>query len=796
MKIIKVLSLICFLWVGILAQQSATVTGQLNDAGKIIVNEKVKLVSQTESFETTTDANGNYRFENVANGNYLLVYNDKQASVKIENGKVSIAELAEVVVISANTTQTIDEVSKSVSVIGNQEIRERNEFSLTDSLRTIPGFRVQQLGGFGRTSSIKSRGLRNQDTAILIDGVRFRDAASITGDASPFLSDLTLTSVERIEILRGSGSSLYGTNAIGGTVDVLTQKPENGWRGGILGEAGGLGLKRFRGNFGGGNNTIGFTSGISRTIFSEGIDKEDDANNTNFQSRIEYNPFAKTNVSARFFISDAFVRLNTSPQPIGALPASSSVIIDAIPLAREELLRFENGTPASQLNRGNATFIPDANDPDNSQKSKFFNGQFVLTQIINNKLIFQGFYQGLETTRKNTNGILGVGFQTSTGDDETSVLDGLIHTAGGNFKWTANRNNFITFGYEYEWEKFFNEGITINPAANFSTGARQSTNTFFVQDLMSFFEKRLQIAGGFRAQVFSLKNPTFQGSNPAYQNLTLENPPNSYTFDGSVSYFFEKTGTKIRAHAGNGYRLPSLYERFGTFYSTFSGGFVAQGDPFLKPERSIGFDAGIDQSFSKGKAKLSAAYFYTDVKKSIDYAFCVPRCLASPDPFGRFSGYYNSEGRIARGIETSLDAKPIDSLNVFASYTYTNSDERNPLNLAVLKSLGVPTHQFSFVATQRIGRRFSVNFDFIASSSYFFAFYNFDFTTFAESYRIFRFKGARRGDVSAGYDIPTGKENLRFRVFGTIENVFDNEYYENGFRTPGRTARGGLSLNF
>ena len=69
------------------------------------------------------------------------------------------------------------------------------DFSLAESLRTIPGFRVQQLGGFGRTATIKTRGLRNQDTAILIDGIRFRDASAITGDASPFLSDFTLTSV-------------------------------------------------------------------------------------------------------------------------------------------------------------------------------------------------------------------------------------------------------------------------------------------------------------------------------------------------------------------------------------------------------------------------------------------------------------------------------------------------------------------------------------------------------------------------------------------------------------------------
>ena len=228
MKVFRITVLICSLGIGISGQQTAAVSGQLKDSGRVIANQTVKLVSQSETFETKTDANGNYRFSNIADGRYLLVYGNKQASVNIKNGRVSIAELAEVVQISANATQTIEQVSKTVDVIENQEMRDRADFSLIESLRTIPGFRVQQLGGFGRIATIKTRGLRNQDTAILIDGIRFRDASAITGDASSFLSDFTLTSISRIEVLRGSGSSLYGTNAIGGTVDYQTAQAESG----------------------------------------------------------------------------------------------------------------------------------------------------------------------------------------------------------------------------------------------------------------------------------------------------------------------------------------------------------------------------------------------------------------------------------------------------------------------------------------------------------------------------------------------------------------------------------------
>jgi outer membrane receptor protein involved in Fe transport len=155
-------------------------------------------------------------------------------------------------------------------------MRDRADFALPETLRTIPGFRVQQLGGFGTTANVKTRGLRNQDTAVLIDGIRFRDASAITGDASTFLSDFTLTSVSRIEVLRGSGSSLYGTNAIGGTIDFQTLKPTSGLQGQIGGAFGGYDLGRFRGNLSDGttDGKFGFNLGVSRTVYAKGIDGE------------------------------------------------------------------------------------------------------------------------------------------------------------------------------------------------------------------------------------------------------------------------------------------------------------------------------------------------------------------------------------------------------------------------------------------------------------------------------------------------------------------------------------------
>ena len=386
---------------------------------------------------------------------------------------------------------------------------------------------------------------------------------------------------------------------------------------------------------------------------------------------------------------------------------------------------------------------------------------------------------------------MGIGFQPF-GGTETSVFDGQIHTVNTHFNWTPNANNFVTVGYEYEWEQFGNDGFAPDAANNFSTRARQVSNTFYAQDLLGFFNDRLQLAGGFRAQFFNLKTPSFSATNPPYSNLTLENPPNAYTFDGAVSYFFERTKTKIRAHAGNGYRVPSLFERFGTFYSSFSQEFVALGDPNLKPERSIAFDGGIDQMLFNERVKLSATYFYTRLIDTIGFGNVVPNIGATARPFG---GYLSTKGGLSRGAEFSGQVRASRSTDVFASYTFTNSDQRAPQvsGSGILRTLGVPNHQFTLTATQRF-RRAWVNFDFLATSDYLAPIFdsnNFTFQTY-----VYRFDGNRRADLTGGYTFPVKGEKMNLRLFGTIENLFNYDYFENGFRTIGRTARGGLSFGF
>lgn len=784
-----------------LAQQSATITGTVTLNGQPSAGAVVKINVASlplKVLTTTTDANGVYRFENLTPGDYQIWAEKRDApsapgldgaglggafsATSVKAGQTKTIDLTltldvyrsdisvrEYVTIAADTNQVAEQVSKTVGSIDAQEMRDRADFSLVDSLRTIPGFRVQQLGGFGRTAGIKTRGLRNQDTAVLIDGIRFRDASSITGDASAFLSDFTLTSVSKIEVLRGAGSSLYGTNAIGGAVDFQTPVPNvPGWHGNLSGAFGGLGLGRFRGNISRGmlDDKIGFNAGFSRTAYTKGVDGDDRADNTNLQTRIEFKPTSTTTFSGRIFFSDAYVKLNNSPDTLGTLP-STATVIEAIP---------------------NVNFIADANDPDNRQRSKFFSGQFVVNHAFSPGLMFQGYYSGVRTSRLNTNGPRGTGFQPFSGD-ESYRFDGHIHTFSGRLDWSA-KGNMLTVGFEHERERFGNDGEFVTPANNFSLNARQSSNTIFVQDLVGFFERRLQFSGAFRAQWFALERPTFSSASFPNRFNSVTEPPASYTGDGSVSYYFANTRTKIRSHIGNGYRVPSLYERFGSYF--FLGAFFGLGNPELKPERSLAADFGIDQSFFGNRLKLSATYFYNEIRDEIAYL--------PTDDFGAPS-YFNADRHFSRGAEFTISAEPTKSTDIVATYAIVNSDLRAfrrltslpPATLASTdrRSYGVPVHQFTIVATQRF-KDFWINADLLATSDYLAPiFSNSTFGTY-----VYRFDGNRRADLTAGYAFRLREGKLNFRLFGTIENLFDNEYYENGFRTVGRNGRVGLSFGF
>jgi outer membrane receptor protein involved in Fe transport len=250
---------------------------------------------------------------------------------------------------------------------------------------------------------------------------------------------------------------------------------------------------------------------------------------------------------------------------------------------------------------------------------------------------------------------------------------------------------------------------------------------------------------------------------------------------------FPKTGTKLRAHVGRGYRAPSLFERFGTGYDPVYG-YSVYGDPRLKPEHSMSVDAGFDQTFWAGRVKTSASYFYTWLQDVINFD---TSGLINPatDPFGRYIGYLNTQGGISRGVELSGTVAPTRSLKVTTAYTYVNAIERTPIVGDVLETFVVPKNQISVLVTEQATSRLLLTFDTIDSSSYLAPLYG-DVVT-----QTYRFGGVHKVNLGASYRIPIN-EYRAIRLFVRANNIFNQTYFESGFPTAGRTVLGGLHFEF
>lgn len=134
-----------------------------------------------------------------------------------------IAQADSVVITASRFEQSLEKTMADVNVIDREEINASGYSQLSDLLFSIPGVRFSSNGGGQQTSSVSLRGQPADSTLVLIDGFR---VGQLSGFGGPSIQTLPLQSIERIEILRGNGSALYGADAIGGVIQIVTRKPE------------------------------------------------------------------------------------------------------------------------------------------------------------------------------------------------------------------------------------------------------------------------------------------------------------------------------------------------------------------------------------------------------------------------------------------------------------------------------------------------------------------------------------------------------------------------------------------
>lgn len=692
---------------------------------------------------------------------HIAIQAGSERTVEVELDLARVA--TQVQVTAAGTAQTVDEQAKALDVVDGGELLRRGEYSVAEAIRTVPGIRVQQLGGPGSFTRILSRGLRSMDTSVLIDGFRLRDAAAPQGDASSFTGDLLAGGVDRVEVLRGSGSSLYGTHATGAVVNVLTDQGGGGMRGEVAAEGGGLGMARGMARLGGGalHDRLRYTGSLEHLNVTRGVDGDDRARNSSARGFAAFQATPRTSVTGRLLASRSFAQLNDSPFAAAGLPGGV-------------FLRAEPGR----------TFTPSLNDPDNRRSSRYLTAMAAVAHALTPSAMARVAYQGVATRRDARDGPAGMRFEPAFND--LNRFDGRIDTLQSRLD-RAGRRMQITAGYEFEREAFENVSQDENPAAAVRVDARsqirQRSHAIFAQDQLRLAGDRLQISLSGRMQDFTLERPAFAGGRAPYAGAAPASPPRAWTGDAAAAYYAPASGTKVRAHAGNSYRAPALFERFGA--SFFFGEFSAYGDPRLAPERTFAVDGGIDQYVWGSRLRLSGTYFYTRLQEVIAFDFSG---LIEPatDPYGRFGGYRNTGGGIARGFEFSAAAAPARGTSLNASYTYTNSDERRSVfSNGALGSVRVSDHMFTAVASQRVGRRFDLSMDLFAASDYVYGF----------GARPFIFDGPVKADIVASYTL-AGAGDGSVRLFTRIENVLDRTYYEDGFRTPGVWAVFGVKAFF
>lgn len=204
----------------------------------------------------------------------------------------------EIVVTATRTATSAREVGSAITVVTAEEIKKRQYTRVEDVLRDVIGLHQARLGGPGQQTSTFIRGAKSEHTLVLIDGIEVADPSLIARSAD--LRHMTVTEIERIEVLRGPQSTLYGSDSIGGVINIITKKGKPGKLTATASvEGGSYDTVDGRLHFSGGNNLVQFSGGLSRFSTSgfsaadeedEGNGEEDGYDNITLGGRLNFTP--------------------------------------------------------------------------------------------------------------------------------------------------------------------------------------------------------------------------------------------------------------------------------------------------------------------------------------------------------------------------------------------------------------------------------------------------------------------------------------------------------------------------
>ena len=470
-------------------------------------------------------------------------------------------QMEEVVVTATRAPTRIERVGASVTVIDRQQIEEQQYRTVTEALRSVPGLRIVASGPRGTSTSVFLRGANSNQTLVLLDGQRISNPSTPSGAFN--FADLTTDNVERVEVVRGPQSALYGSDAIAGVINIITRKPERSdIKGSITAEGGTLGTFDGSANLRGRKGRVSFDATLSGvttegdTITPEryrpqGAPAEDDGyQQLKAAGRIGVDLSDQLDLAFYGEVTDSELDLDDTPEDPNSVENTKRYVTNA-----EISGNFWDGRYRPTLRFGYTNFRRD-----NDNRPDAFSARRI------------------DTVNK--------GSRTSASlENELDV----------------HEDHTLIFGGELYRESFESDGVQ-----NFGS---------FVQRQRS--DADATTAAVFLQDVFQL-TPQFSGT----LGVRYDKPED---FDGQITwhiaptYQIAATGTRLKGSVGTGFKTPSLFERFG--FNPTNAGTAFRGNPGLDAEKSLGWEIGFEQGLFQERLRFGTTYFQTDIENGVTTVF-------------------------------------------------------------------------------------------------------------------------------------------------------------------------------
>ena len=523
-----------------------------------------------------------------------------------------VIETREVIVSATKTPLPISQVTSAVEVITGEDLERKKIKMVIDALRLSQGVFASSSGGPGTEASVRMRGAQSKHTMVLIDGVIVN---SPTTGAFDF-SSLTAENIERIEIIRGAQSMLYGSDAIGGVISIITKRGTGRPTASAFLEYGSFASIREGAQFSGSTGIFDYSGSLSRWDSSS-------------FSAINY----RRGASER----DGFHNWQGSARLGVSLPHNGRLEFNA---------RWWN----SDVNFDDFAFSGDPTDHFGSKQTKrnlILSGSYEqpITSWWSQKLTLAQANERLLARNGPT------GRNIVTGETVSPSPNCVTFTSDCFFPFNTDLE---TLNRRLEWQHNFQIGKPLLLSGGYQYRDEQGDATGFFGAAQP--NRRISSHAGFAQAQVNLWDRLVATAGVRQDSYNVFGDATTYRLTGG--YLIPETGTKIRASYGTGFKAPTLNDLF----------FQGFGNPDLKAEKSKSFDVGIDQSFLEGKLQLSAGYFSNRFDNLIAF-LSVPSPICPAATFGFCP--INIAAANSHGLETSFKYEVMKGLELRGQYTMT-----------------------------------------------------------------------------------------------------------------------------